>query len=413
MAVESPARIAVLGAGPIGLEAALYARYLGYEVDIYERGRVAEHLLQWGHTRLYTPFAANASPLGISALAAQDSTWTPPAAEAFITGRELAERYCLPLAQSDLLVDGIHEQTEVLAVARGELRKQDLAGEERAEADFRLLLRSTAGARVPAGERIATAEVVIETTGTYGQHNWLGQGGIPAIGELAAAPHIEYGVPDVLGSARDQYAHHHTLVVGSDPAAASVVMALARLGHEAPFTRITWIAGGADESDGGPIRRIVNDSWPERDQLIGSANHLIRGEVGHLTFWPATWVEQVSYHGSGRPFFVRLTGLHAVEIEVDRIIANVGFRPDSRIYGELQVAEDAAQAAPTRWLAEQTPQALVTPEPDFYVLGAKSVGRDSGFTISDGLQQIRQLFTIIGDRPDLDLYKVEGRAVQP
>ena len=27
MAVESPARIAVLGAGPIGLEAALYARY--------------------------------------------------------------------------------------------------------------------------------------------------------------------------------------------------------------------------------------------------------------------------------------------------------------------------------------------------------------------------------------------------
>ncbi|HKD37575.1 MAG TPA: FAD-dependent oxidoreductase, partial [Pirellulales bacterium] len=48
MAVESPARIAVLGAGPIGLEAALYARYLGYEVDVYERGRVAEHLLQWG-----------------------------------------------------------------------------------------------------------------------------------------------------------------------------------------------------------------------------------------------------------------------------------------------------------------------------------------------------------------------------
>src|SRR5258708_15909304 len=238
MGVESPARIGVLGAGPIGLEAALYARYLGYEVDLYERGRVSEHLLQWGHSRLFTPFAANASPLGISALAAQDSTWTPPAAEAFMTGRELAERYYRPLAQSDLLVDGIHEQTEMLAVARGELRKQDLAGEERAEADFRLLLRSSAGARFPPGERFATAEVVIDTTGTYGQHNWLGQGGVPAIGELAAEPHIEYGVPDVLAQARDQYAHHHTLVVGSDPTPASVVTALVRLGHQAPFTPV-------------------------------------------------------------------------------------------------------------------------------------------------------------------------------
>jgi hypothetical protein len=405
MAVESPARIAILGAGPIGLEAALYARYLGYEVDLYERGRVAEHLLQWGHARLFTPFAASASPLGISALAAQDPNWNPPAADAFITGQELADRYCVPLAHSDLLTDSIHEQTEVLAVARDALRKQDLSGEERAESDFRLLLRSSAGAGLPAGERIAVAEVVIDATGTYGQHNWLGKGGIPAIGELAAAPHIEYGLPDILGRARDQYAHHHTLVVGSDPAAASVVTALARLGHEAPFTRITWIAGGVGEADSGPIRPIENDPWPERDQLIRSANHLIRGEVGHLTFWPATWIEQVIYHGSGRPFFVHLTGHHAVEIEVDRIIANVGYRPDSRIYDELQVAEDEVQAAPTRWLAERSPQALVTPEPDFYVLGAKSVGRESRFTISDGLRQIRQLFTIIGDRPELDLYE--------
>ncbi|HVW37886.1 MAG TPA: FAD-dependent oxidoreductase, partial [Pirellulales bacterium] len=48
MAVDTPARIAILGAGPIGLEAALYARYLGYDVDIYERGRAAENLLRWG-----------------------------------------------------------------------------------------------------------------------------------------------------------------------------------------------------------------------------------------------------------------------------------------------------------------------------------------------------------------------------
>ena len=41
-------RIAVLGAGPVGLEAALYARKLGYPVTVYERGRLAEHVQRWG-----------------------------------------------------------------------------------------------------------------------------------------------------------------------------------------------------------------------------------------------------------------------------------------------------------------------------------------------------------------------------
>ena len=51
------------------------------------------------------------------------------------------------------------------------------------------------------------------------------------------------------------------------------------------------------------------------------------------------------------------------------------------------------------------PQSLITPEPDFYILGAKSYGRNPNFLISIGLEQIRDLFTIIGDREDLDLYK--------
>ena len=36
-------RIAILGAGPIGIEAALCAREQGYEVAVFERGRLAEH----------------------------------------------------------------------------------------------------------------------------------------------------------------------------------------------------------------------------------------------------------------------------------------------------------------------------------------------------------------------------------
>jgi hypothetical protein len=47
---------------------------------------------------------------------------------------------------------------------------------------------------------------------------------------------------------------------------------------------------------------------------------------------------------------------------------------------------------------------LVLDEPDFYVLGAKSRGRAADFLYTAGLEQIRELFAIIGDRADLDLY---------
>lgn len=407
MAVETPARIAVLGAGPIGLEAALYARYLGYDVDVYERGRAAEHLFQWGHVRLFTPFSANSSPLGLAALANQEESWKSPATAEFLTGRELAERYYVPLSKSDLLADHIHERTEVLAIGRGGLLKGDMAGEERADADFRLLVRDAHSVE-PAGRRFATADVVIDATGTFGQHNWLGEGGIPAIGEMLAEKHIEYGMPDVLGERRPKYAHRHTLVVGDGHAAAASVNALVRLGHEAPYTQVTWIVR-REVGESGPIRRNPNDPWPARDQLAESANRLVRSELGHLNFRPSTVVRLVIWHEGLEKFQVSLAGQHADELEVDQIIAAVGHRPDNSLFAELQVGEDPIRGAATRWPAEGEARPdrmlLTTAEPDFYVLGAKSLGRDSRFTIAAGLEQIRELFTILGDRPDLDLYR--------
>ncbi len=411
MAVETPARIAILGAGPVGLEAALYARYLGYDADVYERGRVAEHLCRWGHLQLYSPFGVTASPLGLKAIAAQEPTWKPPAAEALLTGSQLAEMYYQPLAQSDLLADSLHLNTEVLAVARGDLLKEELAGDERAETGFRLLCAAAAA------QHHATADVVIDATGTFGQHNWLGPGGIPGLGELAAESHIEYGVPDVLGRDRADYAHRHTLLIGSNHAAAVTVAALAQLGHEAPYTRVTWIVRRELEAGVGPIRRLSDDPWPERDGIALRANRLVAGEIGHLSLLDGTVVEQVEWHGGPEQFHVRLAGKHVGPLEVDRIIANVGQRPDSRLYAELQVAEDPFDGAPTRW-GKPSPSAdsadtllsearsLLTAEPDFYVLGGKSVGRNSSFTIADGLEQIRLLFSILADRPGLNLYRL-------
>ncbi|HEX3728107.1 MAG TPA: hypothetical protein VHV08_17770, partial [Pirellulales bacterium] len=113
-----------------------------------------------------------------------------------------------------------------------------------------------------------------------------------------------------------------------------------------------------------------------------------------------------------------LLGKHGGQLEFDRVIANVGYHADTRLYaaldmipcpinggpGPLASAVAARKVAKDRDPPALRPEMLVQAEPHFYVLGAKSYGRDSGFLLSHGFEQIRELFALIGDRAELDLY---------
>lgn len=419
MAVDTPARIAILGAGPIGLEAALYARYLGYDVDVYERDRVASNVLRWGHVRMFSPFGMNHSTLGLAALRAQDANYHPPGDEELLTGREWVERYLAPLAQSDLVADNLRERTSVLAIGKTWFRKTDLPGsEERGDEAFRLLVSDANGV-----QRTEQADVVIDATGVFSNPNWLGQGGIPAVGELGARPQIEYGAPDVLGAERHRYAGKRTLVAGAGHSAATTVTALAQLAAEEPGTAIVWITRyPMDDSEAGPVTLISGDRLPERNRLAVEANALARGGDRYVEHLPGVAVDQVEYDPASQQFRVRLGFFEpsetAAEQTFDRIVANVGYRPDNRIYEELQVHQCYATEGPLKLAAALQgktsadclaqpatgPQSLLNPEPDFYILGAKSYARNSQFLYVNGLEQIRELFTIIGDRENLNLY---------
>ena len=108
--------------------------------------------------------------------------------------------------------------------------------------------------------------------------------------------------------------------------------------------------------------------------------------------------------------------------EVDRVIANVGYTPDATLYRELQVHECYASLGPMALAAAllkqgggdclavgpQGPNALRTPEPNFYVLGAKSYGRNPHFLLRNGFAQVREVFTLITGKPDLNLYKEDA-----
>ena len=393
MAVDTPARIAILGAGPIGLEAALYARFLGYAVDIYERGVVAESVLRWGHVRMFTPFGMNRSNLGLAALLAHDENFASPDDEPFLTGTEWANRYLIPLAQTDLLGDHIHLGKTVVAVGREGLRKGDLLGhEDRGDYTFRLLLRDADG-----NESIEPADVVIDATGTFGNANGAGQGGIKAIGETALRDKIEYGLPDVLGSHRDGYAQRKTLVIGAGPSAATTIVALAHLATEAPGTQVTWLVRRPlDEANPGPVRIMENDPLLEWAKLATVANACAMGDNSAVTLFADTALHAVRHDSTADKFTVELIGEHAGQFEFDRIVANVGFRPDNQAFFDELHVDTGHVCLP--------PETLLTGEPHFYILGAKSFGRNPNFLYQIGLGQIRDLFKIIGDRPSLDLY---------
>src|SRR5207249_2985469 len=125
MAKTEVPRLAILGAGPIGLEAGLYAAALELPFTIYERGRVGEHVRQWGHVRLFTPFGINSTPLGRRLLSSEQPRRKLPAEGDLLTGREHAESYLLPLAELPCLRDHLRLGTTVLQLGRKGLFKED------------------------------------------------------------------------------------------------------------------------------------------------------------------------------------------------------------------------------------------------------------------------------------------------
>src|SRR3954468_21728205 len=69
MTIHTQPRLAILGAGPVGLEAALAAAERGWEFTVYEAGRSAgANVRDWGHVRLFTPWEMNVSPRARRAL---------------------------------------------------------------------------------------------------------------------------------------------------------------------------------------------------------------------------------------------------------------------------------------------------------------------------------------------------------
>ncbi|MBL4883069.1 MAG: NAD(P)-binding domain-containing protein, partial [Planctomycetaceae bacterium] len=339
-------QVAIIGAGPIGLEAALQASEAGFAVSLFEKKGIAQNLRDWGHIKLFTPFGMNASAVGIEML--QQAGYELPSRETLLTGREFADVYLLRLA--DLLRDRIEvcEDTNIIAVSRGDLLKGEAIGNRSEHHKFRLLLEHEQT------ERIVWADYVLDCSGVYPHHNWLGTGGIACPGERSLSSKINYELPDLTGPAADRYREISTLVVGSGYSAATTICELAEIAKNYPGTEVHWVTRNAHQQ--GPIGRFNGDSLAGRDELAQRANQLAVDQTSPIHWHCGVVVEHLQPHAGSENIVVTLRSLNqpateSGQIEVSEIIAQIGYRPDRTVHEELQIHECYATSGPIKLAA--------------------------------------------------------------
>ena len=395
----SESKLAILGAGPTGIEAALAAAERGWSFTLYEAGpEVADHLRDWGHVRLFSPWSLDVSPRMRGALTAAGRT--VPKTESCPTGRELREQVLAPLAATPALAPHLRYDSRVVAISRdGLLKHEEIGTDRRAEREFRLLIRDASGR-----ETIETATVVLDCTGAYSQPNWLGDGGIPAPGEQAAAERIEHRMPD-FEQTRSTWSGQRALLIGAGYSAQTVAVGLARLLADDDPPQVLWALRRAEPH--WPVD--ADDPLPERSALTAAARELAQGATPGFAVRTGVAIDRFEEQAGGLAVTLRDRAGTCETVVVDRVLGLTGAVGDHSIYRQLQIHECYATGAPMKLSAallgagggdcltqeSHGAETLLNPEPNFFILGAKSYGRNTTFLMRVGWQQVDEVFALL------------------
>ena len=388
--------VAVIGAGPVGLAAVARLIERGITPLVFEAGaQVGANLLDYAHVRLFSPWRYNVDESTTSLLSAQG--WQAPPAEQLPLAGEVVEQALAAFACLPEVAAALHLNSRVLAITREGFDKVKSVGRDGAPFVIRVLSGGVVSEH--------RARAVIDASGTWTSPNPLGANGLPAVAEREHGAAIFYGIPDVLGAARQRYAGKRSLVVGAGHSAANALLALAELARIVPGTRLAWAVRG--ESPARVFGGGAADELPARGQL-GASLQALRdsGQLEFLSGFHITAIAQdegalrVSGHDS------QGQALHLGGI--DEIICATGQRPDLTMTSELRLALDPvleASAAlgplvdPNLHSCGSVPphghRELSHPERGFYTVGVKSYGRAPTFLMMTGFEQVRSVVAAI------------------
>lgn len=380
--------VAIIGAGPVGLAAAAQLALRGEPFVVLEAGPGAGSAVSaWGHVKVFSPWRYN---IDRTARLLLDGTgWRQPDPDAYPTGRELIDAYLAPLAAHPAIAPSIRTATRAVRIGRESLDK--MKNDNRENSPFVLQVVTGDGQ-----DDAILARAVIDASGTWSLPNPLGANGLPVRGEHGLRDRIWYGIPDVLGTARADFAGQRVLVVGSGHSAFNVLLDLTRLARDEPGTTIHWAIRRpfAEQVFGGE----ANDALPERGSLGKRIRKLTHS--GEISLFTDVRITRVRDGASGIAIETSRTAVP----EVDRIIAATGFRPDLEMLRDLRLDLDPAVESPTALAPLIDPnihscgtvpphgaEQLKHPEPDFYIAGMKSYGRAPTFLMMTGYEQVRSI----------------------
>lgn len=408
MAVDTPATIGIIGAGPIGLEAALYGRYLGYDVIVFEE-RKLEDIVCEAEGRVTWEYAKDlVSPLGVMAIQTQDESWQPPGPSECWTVAEWWAKYLRPLAESDLVVDSIRFDSHVATIARSDWRKHEQPTPEECEdgrGGWDFVIESN-------GDRPAV-DAVIDASGLAFQLG-VANGGLTVRGEFHAATAQLLTQVSTLGTKAIELhpsANKRTLVAGDAIEAVESLLTLLHIKSKFPATEIVWTTPhDRERATSGPIDpQRFGGGRPLLEEAIAKVNQAAL--EGKLIDWrPGAPIDRIDQVGdeTGRPSWkVAIAGDDPEELTVDALHTHGHRFSDWSLERELQfwacpVWESLPSLSPyVQSHLAAMPQRI---EPNFYVAGEKSYGRLETFRFVDGLAQIRDIFADLADRATLDLY---------
>lgn len=372
--------VAVIGAGPIGLAAAAELASRGMDFVVLEAGETAaSSVADWGHVRLFSPWRYNTAPAARELLAG--TGWTEPEADALPTGGELIASYLSPLAAHPAIAPSLRLSVRVTAIARDGVDRVRTNGRE----DTAFVLRLSDGSEL-------LARAIIDASGTWRTPNDLGGNGLPAIGEREAASRIHAGMPDVLGSARGEFAGRTVAVVGAGHSATGTLLALAELAESEPGTSVHWLlrAANPDRAYGGGDA----DALPGRGAIGTRVRALV--ESGAVVVHSGFFVREVTANG--------VVAADGRKVTAEVIVNATGARPDHSIATELRLDLDPILGS-TRALAplidpNEHSCGTVPPhgvdelshaEAGYYAIGAKSYGRAPTFLLATGYEQARSV----------------------
>lgn len=433
--VESPATIAVIGAGPVGLEASLYARFLGYNVDIFDSGRPAKNASRWHSRLLNVPVSDCTTPLGHAALHSQDPEYSAPDANRFFTGQEFADEYLIPLAKSDLLVDTVHINSQVIEVSRLHTSLDDQADlQDRCNDEFRLLIKSrdrgtyTRRADIvfdcrgamsgicgwgPAGSQTIATDGLLEEV-----HRWLPLDPRFELRSVQGKQTILFGQSDLAVRFAEEWSEW--LENATSPEIAESLRRLAPL----PSPLSPSILNTAEQKLDLKLIWLIPSISLATDTIVTQLAEKLAAKYSNpklFSFLPIRGIERIGRHESGRWVLeLLLADDSTVELQGDVFAPFPKARPTPFIGPELLSQDFAFRAEPLTLPADHHQSEIsnwpgwrvATHEPHYYRLGSLDQPHDPK-GLSQAYQQIRELFALLGTRANLDLYDIIEESPEP